>query len=303
MTAALAVRNACKTYADGFTALDNVSLTVEQGEFFALLGPNGAGKTTLISAAAGLNRLTSGSIAVMGHDVAAAPAQARTALGVVPQELVYDPFFNVREVLRIQSGYFGIRRNDAWIDELLNGLGLSDKAHTNMRRLSGGMKRRVMVAQALVHKPPVIILDEPTAGVDVELRHSLWAFMRQLNRQGHTVILTTHYLEEAEQYCNRIAVLKRGRLAALDSTRNLLAAGRGVRIALRLNRPLPERLAHFCREPSEPPQYILTLDTHNQLGDILAYLKLENIDVLELNTLETDLEDVFMHLTAAGETP
>lgn len=300
MTAALCVRHACKTYAGGFTALDDVSFDVGEGEFFALLGPNGAGKTTLISAAAGLNRLTSGSIAVMGHDAAAGRA-ARMALGVVPQELVYDPFFNVREVLRIQSGYFGIRRNEAWIDELLNGLGLADKAHTNMRHLSGGMKRRVMVAQALVHKPPVIILDEPTAGVDVELRHSLWAFMQSLNRRGHTVILTTHYLEEAEQYCGRIAVMKRGRLLALDSTRNLLQNGRGLRVALRLNGSLPDALARFCREQTAPHDYVLTLDTYGELADILAYLKLEGLEVLELNTLQTDLEQVFLGLTADGE--
>lgn len=301
MTAALSVRHACKTYANGFTALDDVSFSVQQGEFFALLGPNGAGKTTLISSAAGLNRLTSGSIAVMGHDVSTAAAQARMALGVVPQELVYDPFFNVREMLRIQSGYFGLRRNDDWLDEMLHELGLADKADTNMRHLSGGMKRRVMVAQALVHKPPVIILDEPTAGVDVELRHSLWAFMQKLNRQGHTVILTTHYLEEAEHYCSRIAVMKRGRLVALDTTQNLLAGERGVRVQLRLNRTLPERLNGFCREQNAPLQYVLHLDNHNQLGDILAYLKLEQIDVAELKTLETDLEQVFIGLTAAKE--
>lgn len=302
MTAALSVRHACKTYANGFTALDDVSFEVEQGEFFALLGPNGAGKTTLISAAAGLNRLTCGSIAVMGHDVTAAAKQARLALGVVPQELVYDPFFNVREVLRIQSGYFGIRRNDDWLDEMLDGLGLADKADTNMRHLSGGMKRRVMVAQALVHRPPVIILDEPTAGVDVALRHSLWAFMQKLNSQGHTVILTTHYLEEAEQHCSRIAVMKRGRLVALDTTQNLLSGGRGVRVQLNLSRPLPERLAVYCRSQSEPLQYVLQLDAHNQLGDILAYLKLEQIDILELKTLETDLEQVFIDLTATEQS-
>ncbi len=173
-------------------ALAGVDLEVRQGEFFGLLGPNGAGKTTLISALAGLQRLTQGSISVMGHDVVRDYRRARAVLGVVPQELVFDPFFSVRELLRIQSGYFGIRGNDDWIDELLANLDLTAKADTNMRQLSGGMKRRVLVAQALVHRPAVIVLDEPTAGVDVEWRQTLWRFIRQLNEQGHTIVLTTH---------------------------------------------------------------------------------------------------------------
>jgi ABC-2 type transport system ATP-binding protein len=207
----------------GFEALDDVSLTVEHGEFFGLLGPNGAGKTTLISVLAGLCRATSGQASVCGYDVTSDYQAARRSLGVVPQELVYDPFFTVRETLRIQSGYFGFRHNDDWIDEILAHLGLSDKADENMRALSGGMKRRVLVAQALVHRPPVIVLDEPTAGVDVDLRRSLWEFISRLNREGHTIMLTTHYLEEAEALCGRIAMLKRGRIVALDSTKALLA--------------------------------------------------------------------------------
>src|SRR5690606_20348822 len=188
----------------GFQALNDVSLTVEHGEFFGLLGPNGAGKTTMISILAGLARATSGTASVCGYDVVSDYKQARRSLGVVPQELVYDPFFTVRETLRLQSGYFGLRNNDDWIDEILLNLGLSDKAETNMRALSGGMKRRVLVAQALVHRPPVIILDEPTAGVDVDLRRTLWEFISRLNKEGHTILLTTHYLEEAEALCNRI---------------------------------------------------------------------------------------------------
>ncbi|MEI8324244.1 MAG: ABC transporter ATP-binding protein, partial [Betaproteobacteria bacterium] len=172
------------------TALDGVSFDIAEGEFFGLLGPNGAGKTTLISVLAGLTRASSGRVLVQGCDVQIEYAQARRKLGVVPQELVFDPFFNVREALRFQSGYFGLRHNDAWIDELLDSLGLSDKANANMRQLSGGMKRRVLVALALVHKPPVIVLDEPTAGVDVELRQTLWQFVAKLNKQGHTVLLT-----------------------------------------------------------------------------------------------------------------
>ena len=205
-------------------ALAGVSLAIEQGEFFGLLGPNGAGKTTLISSLAGLIRPDSGKISVLGHDVIKDFREARRLLGVVPQELVFDPFFNVRETLRIQSGYFGIRKNDDWIDEILENLDLTSKANVNMRRLSGGMKRRVLVAQALVHKPPVIVLDEPTAGVDVELRQGLWQFVRRLNNEGHTIILTTHYLEEAEALCGRIALMKQGRVIALDTTANLMAA-------------------------------------------------------------------------------
>lgn len=207
----------------GFQALEDVSLTVEYGEFFGLLGPNGAGKTTLISILAGLARASSGTARVCGHDVVSEFKLSRRALGVVPQEIVYDPFFTVRETLRLQSGYFGLRNNDDWIDEILANLGLSDKADSNMRALSGGMKRRVLVAQALVHRPPVIILDEPTAGVDVDLRRTLWEFIARLNKEGHTILLTTHYLEEAEALCGRIAMLKQGRIVALDTTQALLA--------------------------------------------------------------------------------
>ena len=206
----------------GFQALDDVNLTIEAGEFFGLLGPNGAGKTTLISVLAGLSAATQGHVSVCGYDVAHDAARARRALGVVPQELVFDPFFTVRETLRIQSGYFGLRRNDDWIDEILASLGLADKADTNMRALSGGMKRRVLVAQALVHRPPVIVLDEPTAGVDVDLRRTLWEFIVRLNQQGHTILLTTHYLEEAEALCGRVAMLKTGRIVALDRTAALV---------------------------------------------------------------------------------
>ena len=211
----------------GFQALNDVSLTVEHGEFFGLLGPNGAGKTTLISLLAGLARPTRGTARVCGYDVLTEYQSARRSLGVVPQELVYDPFFTVRETLRIQSGYFGLRKNDDWIDEILFNLGLSDKADANMRALSGGMKRRVLVAQALVHRPPVIVLDEPTAGVDVDLRRTLWEFISRLNKAGHTIVLTTHYLEEAEALCHRIAMLKSGRLVALDTTAALIAQSGG----------------------------------------------------------------------------
>jgi ABC-2 type transport system ATP-binding protein len=226
MTAAVSIVDVVKTFGS-LRALNGMSLDIQPGEFFGLLGPNGAGKTTLISSLAGLVRPDSGSISVLGHDVIKDFRQARSLLGVVPQELVFDPFFNVRETLQIQSGYFGIRKNDDWIDEILHHLDLTSKANVNMRRLSGGMKRRVLVAQALVHKPPVIVLDEPTAGVDVELRQGLWQFVRRLNEEGHTIILTTHYLEEAETLCGRIGLMKQGQLIALDTTRNLMAAHPG----------------------------------------------------------------------------
>ena len=208
-------------------ALRGLDLAIPRGSIFGLLGPNGAGKSTLINILAGLVYKTAGSARVWGYDVSDEPRMARSAIGVVPQELVFDPFFNVRETLRIQSGYFGIRKNDDWIDEILENLDLTSKANVNMRRLSGGMKRRVLVAQALVHKPPVIVLDEPTAGVDVELRQGLWQFVRRLNAEGHTIILTTHYLEEAENLCGRIALMKQGKVLALDTTANLMAAHPG----------------------------------------------------------------------------
>ena len=221
MQPAIEIRGVSKAYGS-VRALADINLDIPEGEFFALLGPNGAGKTTLISILAGLARADAGSLKVMGHDVTADYRGARRSLGVVPQELVFDPFFTVRETLQFQSGYFGLGRNDAWIEEIMVRLDLTNRADFNMRALSGGMKRRVLVAQALVHKPPVIILDEPTAGVDVELRQGLWQFIRQLNGEGHTVVLTTHYLDEAEALCSRVGMLKQGKLVALDSTHNLL---------------------------------------------------------------------------------
>jgi ABC-2 type transport system ATP-binding protein len=219
---AVSVEHLSKRYGN-LLALNDVSLKVQEGEFFGLLGPNGAGKTTLISILAGLCRPDQGESLIMGTNVQSHFLEARRMLGVVPQELVFDPFFTVRETLKFQSGYFGIRNNSDWIDEIMANLDLTSKANSNMRSLSGGMKRRVLVAQALVHRPPVIVLDEPTAGVDVELRQSLWKFISRLNQDGHTIVLTTHYLEEAENLCGRIAMLKSGQVVALDTTANLLA--------------------------------------------------------------------------------
>jgi ABC-2 type transport system ATP-binding protein len=271
-----------------------VSLAISQGEFFGLLGPNGAGKTTLISIVAGLTRADGGSVSILGADVAAEYRRARRLLGIVPQELVFDPFFTVRETLRFQSGYFGIRRNDAWIDEVMHHLDLSAKADVNMRALSGGMKRRVLVAQALVHKPPVIVLDEPTAGVDVELRQGLWHFVQRLNRDGHTVVLTTHYLEEAESLCTRIAMLKAGRVVALDSTRNLLASFSGLYLKLALEREaLPEALA--ARLVGRHGRRVtLRLDSYAEIEPVLAGLRRAGIGLTEFELEQPDLEEVFM---------
>jgi ABC-2 type transport system ATP-binding protein len=246
---------------------------------------------------AGLVRASSGSASVMGADVLTDYRRARRMLGVVPQELVFDPFFTVRETLRLQSGYFGMRHNDGWIDEVMQHLDLTSKADVNMRALSGGMKRRVLVAQALVHKPPVIVLDEPTAGVDVELRQGLWQFVRRLNRDGHTIVLTTHYLEEAELYCNRIAMLKAGRIAALDSTRNLLESFSGLELRLRLDREeLPPTLTAevVSREGS---LFVLRLADYRQLEEVLARLREAGLKIVEMELQPPDLEDVFLRLT------
>ena len=276
-------------------ALDGVDLRIEQGEFFGLLGPNGAGKTTLINLLAGLALPDEGQLFVLGHDVVKQYRSSRRLLGVVPQELVFDPFFTVREALRFQSGYFGLRHNDGWIDEIMHHLDLTDKANTNMRRLSGGMKRRVLVAQALVHKPPVIVLDEPTAGVDVELRQSMWRFIQQLNRDGHTVLLTTHYLEEAEALCNRIAMLKSGRIVALDSTQNMLNSIAGFRVRLKLSAPLPAALLPLLIEQSER-DYLLTLPSYQALEQVLAQLRVAGAEVQEMTLQQPDLEEVFLQV-------
>ncbi|HMO48894.1 MAG TPA: ABC transporter ATP-binding protein [Rubrivivax sp.] len=294
---AVSFHDVSKTYAGArgaLRALDAVSFDIERGEFFGLLGPNGAGKTTLISILAGLARASSGRVTVMGHDVVADYAAARRALGIVPQELVFDPFFSVRETLRIQSGYFGLPHNDAWIDELLYNLGLDDKAGANMRQLSGGMKRRVLVAQALVHRPPVIVLDEPTAGVDVELRQTLWQFIARLNREGHTVLLTTHYLEEAEALCSRIAMLKQGRVVALDRTAGLLAGTASTMLRFKTDQPLPADLGRQARVTGR----IVQLKAHDaaEVEAMLGRLRAAGVGVEELEIGRADLEDVFLEI-------
>jgi len=285
--AALQIADVRKRY-QSLQALGGVSLTIEQGEFFGLLGPNGAGKTTLISIIAGLNRADSGTVAIHGHDVVADYRQARLKLGVVPQELVFDPFFTVRETLRLQSGYFGLTKNDAWIDEIMENLDLTAKADVNMRALSGGMKRRVLVAQALVHRPPVIVLDEPTAGVDVELR------------EGHTIVLTTHYLEEAQALCNRIAMLKGGRVVALDSTAALLRRISGSQLVVQLRQgELPDELKPLVSHPDElvaGRKYTLRVNDYAEVEPILARLRQAGVAIEDMHLQQADLEDVFIQI-------
>jgi ABC-2 type transport system ATP-binding protein len=297
---AVEVREASKSFGS-LRALDGVSLSVEEGEFFALLGPNGAGKTTLISALGGLVRPDAGRLRVMGRDVAAEYREARRMLGIVPQEIVFDPFFTVRETLELQAGYFGLRGDRPWIDELLERLALAPRAGANMRALSGGMKRRVMVAQALVHRPPVIVLDEPTAGVDVELRQTLWQFIRELNAAGHTIVLTTHYLEEAQHLCSRIAMMKAGRIVALDSTQRLLEAfsERVLRVKLEAG-ALPAALAAGAVTDAAG-WHRIPVDSAAEVESALARLREAGARLSHLEVAEPELEEVFVKIMARQE--
>jgi len=283
-------------------ALKGIDLTIEEGEFFALLGPNGAGKSTLINILAGLAKPSSGSIKVMGYDVIQDYQNARRSLGIVPQELVFDPFFNVREMLRFQAGYFGKgRENDDWIDEVIEGLDLQDKANTNMRMLSGGMKRRALIAQALVHKPPVIVLDEPTAGVDVELRKKLWQFIKKLNQKGHTIVLTTHYLEEAETLCSRVAMMDQGKIVALDKTKNLLKRFSAKNLNLRLDlkdKKIPASIQKLMKNLDQHSISFL-IEEITEVEFIISELKKSKIKILDMELTNSDLENVFLKLTGS----
>lgn len=297
---AISLRKVSKRYAD-LQALDNISFDIKQGEFFGLLGPNGAGKSTLISAIAGLLKVNSGDISILGADVENNYRQARMNLGVVPQEIVMDPFFTVRETLQFQSGYFGLSNNTQWIDELLEQLGLSDKADSNMRKLSGGMKRRVLIAQALVHKPPVLVLDEPTAGVDVELRQSMWRFVRRLHKEGHTIVLTTHYLEEAEELCDRIAIINKGQLLALETKEDLLARGLGSKLLVRATHSINTVPIEYQDRIARLEGNELELTIHREsdsVMEILDRLRAASISIEYVSVLSDSLEDVFVRMTA-----
>lgn len=319
---AIDVKSVYKRYGD-IEVLKNLSLSIEMGEFFGLLGPNGAGKTTLISIIAGLVVANSGCVSVMGNDVIRNFGAARRSLGVVPQELAFDAFFTVRETLKISSGFYGVLAKDEWIDELLDKLDLLDRSEDNMRNLSGGMKRRVLVAQALVHRPPVIILDEPTAGVDVDLRHKLWDVIKKLNEQGHTIVLTTHYFQEVEELCGRIAVLRRGEIVALDRTDVLISRFSNhegtIRLKLRLvaGQALPSDLLPLLvsisdknaknidghsLEKSLGEAFLLKLSGYAELESILAILRLAGCRIEDMEIIRADLEDVFMQLVFSGES-
>lgn len=300
--AAVAIEQVHKSFGS-VHALDGIDFAIQQGEFFGLLGPNGAGKSTLISALAGLVLADSGGLSVMGYDVRRQYRQARRRLGVVPQELVYDPFFKVRETLRFQAGYFGLGSEvEPWIEELLHELNLTDKAGANMRSLSGGMKRRVLIGQALVHKPPVVVLDEPTAGVDVELRRQLWSLIKRLHQDGHTIVLTTHYLEEAEELCDRIAIINHGKVVALDTKADLLSRGISKTLHIHTREPalnLPPALADKVKCVSE--DYIeLTFSLgpgEDSVMDVLDTIRDAGVKVIDIRVEEDDLEDVFVQLT------
>ena len=301
MKKAIVFKNVSKNYKQ-LKAVDGISLTIEKGEFFGLLGPNGAGKSTLINMMAGLVKPSNGSIDVMGFDVNKEYQEARHSVGIVPQELVFDPFFNVREMLRFQAGYFGKdKSNDKWVDEVIERLDLTDKASTNMRKLSGGMKRRALIAQALVHRPPVIVLDEPTAGVDVELRQKLWSFIKELNNEGHTIVLTTHYLEEAEALCNRVAMMKSGKIVALDSTKNLLKEFSLKNLKVRLQKNSIKKITTLLKEApfdQEGDWCIFKLKKVSDASNIIEKLNSLKIQILDLKLIESDLENIFLKLTS-----
>ena len=301
MKKAIVFKNVSKNYKQ-LKAVDGISLTIEKGEFFGLLGPNGAGKSTLINMMAGLVKPSNGSIDVMGFNVNKEYQEARHSVGIVPQELVFDPFFNVREMLRFQAGYFGKDKlNDKWVDEVIERLDLTDKASTNMRKLSGGMKRRALIAQALVHRPPVIVLDEPTAGVDVELRQKLWSFIKELNDEGHTIVLTTHYLEEAEALCNRVAMMKSGKIVALDSTKNLLKEFSLKNLKVRLQKNSIKKITTLLKETpflQEDDWCTFKLKKVSDASSIIEKLNSLKVQILDLKLIESDLENIFLKLTS-----
>ncbi|MDC6466956.1 ABC transporter ATP-binding protein [Methylophilaceae bacterium] len=301
MKKAIVFKNVSKNYKQ-LKAVDSISLTIEKGEFFGLLGPNGAGKSTLINMMAGLVKPSNGSIDVMGFNVNKEYQEARHSVGIVPQELVFDPFFNVREMLRFQAGYFGKDKlNDKWVDEVIERLDLTDKATTNMRKLSGGMKRRALIAQALVHRPPVIVLDEPTAGVDVELRQKLWSFIKELNNEGHTIVLTTHYLEEAEALCNRVAMMKSGKIVALDSTKNLLKEFSLKNLKVRLQKNSIKKITALLKDTpflQENDWCTFKLKKVSDASSIIEKLNSLKIQILDLKLIESDLENIFLKLTS-----
>ncbi|WP_198525646.1 ABC transporter ATP-binding protein [Thiomicrorhabdus sp. Kp2] len=303
MALAVQFNNVVKDYAE-LQALKGVSFDVEEGAFFGLLGPNGAGKSTLINAMSGLVVPTSGNIQVQGYDVIDDYRHTRRLLGLVPQELIADPFFSIKELLELQSGYFGMKgpQQKKWINELLERLALADKADANTSQLSGGMKRRVLIAMALVHKPKVLVLDEPTAGVDVDLRRTLWEFTKELHQQGHTIILTTHYLEEAEALCDRVAIMQKGQIKALDNTQALLSKHpyRYLRVNVaKLANELTGSLADLLVE-KEHNSYVFQIDKNSSMAEVLGLIEKAGLDVTDVSSRDATLEEVFLDLTSEG---
>lgn len=300
---AIAIEGLSKLYKGGKQALTNVSLSVPRGQIFGLLGPNGAGKSTLINILSGMVNKTSGAVRIWGFDIEANPRNAKNSIGIVPQEIVFDPFFTPRETLENQAGFYGVPKHLRMTDELLRAVHLEDKANAYARSLSGGMKRRLLVAKAMVHAPPILVLDEPTAGVDVELRQQLWAYVRQLNDQGVTVVLTTHYLEEAEELCDRIAIINHGQLIADKPTRELVGMAQEKVVQVTVDTDLDEPPMHPKFEKVElSAGRVLTItymkDKANA-GEVLSAVQARGLSIVDVVTREPDLEDVFLNLTRA----
>ena len=302
--AAIRIESLCKTYAGGKRALDGVSFEVPRGQIFGLLGPNGAGKSTLINILAGLVVKTDGKVTIWGFDIDEHPRNAKRSIGVVPQEIIFDPFFTPRETLEIQAGLYGIQRTEPKSDELLAAMHLTDKANAYSRTLSGGMKRRLLVAKAMVHSPPILVLDEPTAGVDVELRRQLWDYVRQLNAQGVTIVLTTHYLEEAEELCDRIAIINHGKVIANEPTRELVAKAQEKAVVVTFDRDIAQVPTNVCFQDinliDERTLEITYRKDQANAGQVLAALTADGLAIVDVSTRDPDLEDVFLSLTSAA---
>jgi len=305
---AIRIDSLCKTYAAKGVApkraLDEVSFDVPRGQIFGLLGPNGAGKSTLINILAGLVVKTSGSASIWGFDIEQHPRNAKLSIGIVPQEILFDPFFTPREALEIQAGLYGVPRDRRITDDLLAAMHLTDKANAYARTLSGGMKRRLLVAKAMVHSPPILVLDEPTAGVDIELRQQLWAYVRKLNAQGVTVVLTTHYLEEAEELCDRIAIINHGKLIANEPTRQLVARAQDKAVVVTVDKDLTAAPQNACFDRIEVKgERVLEIGYRKDrvnAGEVLAALQKEGLGIVDVSTRDPDLEDVFLSLTREG---
>ncbi|HEX8644425.1 MAG TPA: ABC transporter ATP-binding protein [Allosphingosinicella sp.] len=302
--AAISIRNLEKTYKGGKRALDGVSIDVPRGQIFGLLGPNGAGKSTLINILAGLVGKSGGEAAIWGFDIDRHPRNAKASIGIVPQEILFDPFFTPAETLELQAGLYGVRRADRRTAELLRAVRLEDKADAYSRTLSGGMKRRLMVAKAMVHSPPILVLDEPTAGVDVELRQQLWDYVRELNSKGVTIVLTTHYLQEAEELCDRIAIINHGKVIANEATRTLVGMAQEKVVVVTVDRDIGAAPVAPCFDRiemiAERTISIRYRKDRVNAGEVLAALQAEGLGIVDVSTQDPDLEDVFLNLTRAG---